>query len=72
MATPIVLGFEVLAPDVASRIIGGRPGSDHHGHVYQDVIYEVDRRGEIIWTWRAHEHLAPEDAVIHAQDSREH
>jgi outer membrane protein assembly factor BamB len=68
----VVLGLEVLSPDVASRILGGRPGSEHRGRIYQDVIYEVDRRGEIIWTWRAHEHLAPEAAVIHAQDSREH
>jgi outer membrane protein assembly factor BamB len=68
----IVLGLEVLPGQAASRILGGRPGSEHRGLIYQDVIYEVDRRGEIIWTWRANEHLAPEDAVIHAQDSREH
>jgi outer membrane protein assembly factor BamB len=68
----IVLGLEALEPAFARQLLGGRPGSEHRGTTYQDVIYEVNQSGEITWTWRAHEHLNPESAVIHAQESREH
>jgi outer membrane protein assembly factor BamB len=68
----IVLGLEKLPAEFAARLRGGQPNSEFEGASYGDVIYEVDRKGEIVWTWRARDHVRPEDAVIHAQDTREH
>jgi len=68
----VVLGLQEVPADFAPRIRGGLPVSSPGAPIYEDVIYEVNPAGETVWTWRAHEHIDPELAVIHAQDSRDH
>jgi hypothetical protein len=68
----IALGLAELPQDFAARIQGGRPGTEHQGRIYEDSILEIGKDGRILWTWLAHEHLEPEDAVIHPQDARDH
>ncbi|MES2533072.1 MAG: aryl-sulfate sulfotransferase [Pseudomonadota bacterium] len=51
------------------------PGGTAHGPdetMYGDVIREVNRAGEIVWEWKAWEHLKPEDFPIHPGFGRYH
>ncbi len=50
----------VILKEVSRRIQGGLPDSEHEGNIYSDTFYEINRKGEIVWTWRAWEHLDPE------------
>jgi len=52
-----------VPPGFAGRV----PGGTAHGPdevMYGDVIREVNRAGEVIWEWKAWEHLNPEDFPI--------
>lgn len=56
---------EPLPADVAARIVGGSRLRDlDDGKIYGDVVREVNRGHEIVWEWKAWEHLAPEDYPI--------
>lgn len=51
------------------------PGGTAHGPdetMVGDVIREVNRAGELVWEWKAWEHLAPEDFPIHPGFGRYH
>ena len=51
------------------------PGGTAHGPdetMYGDVIREVNRAGELVWEWKAWEHLKPEDFPIHPGFGRYH
>jgi hypothetical protein len=68
----IVLANLPLPPAVAARVKGGIPGTElAGGRILADVIHEVTPQGEIVWTWRAWEHLDPEIDVITSHDKRE-
>jgi hypothetical protein len=61
---PVPAGF-------AARVPGGTAhGSDET--MYGDVIREVDRAGQLVWEWKAWEHLNPEDFPIHPGFGRYH
>jgi hypothetical protein len=61
---PVPAGF-------AERVPGGTPhGPDEV--MYGDVIREVNRAGELVWEWKAWEHLKPEDFPIHPGFGRYH
>jgi hypothetical protein len=47
----IVLGLEKLPPEFSATLRGGQPNSEFEGASYGDVIYEVDRKGEIVWEY---------------------
>ncbi len=65
--------MEPMPPEIAARIVGGSSAHDlADGTVYGDVVKEVNRAGEIVWIWRAWEHLAPEDFPIHPIFDRYH
>lgn len=62
-----------LPADIAARVQGG----DHRrqradGIIHSDVVKEVNRKGEVVWEWKAWEHLAPEDFPIHTIFDRHH
>ena len=62
-----------LSPELASRVVGGIPGSEAPGGViYGDVVKEVDRQGHVVWEWRSWEHLRPEDYPLHDAFERYH
>ncbi len=57
---------ERMPAEFAARVTGG--GTRHRladGTVYGDVIREVNRAHEIVWQWKAWEHLDPADFPIH-------
>lgn len=67
----LICGRELPA-DVASRVRGGRTGTEvEGGKIWGDYLVEVTTRGDVVWEWRAWEHLDPEkDALTEVQDSR--
>jgi len=65
--------LEPLLPEMAARITGGSARHDPpDGVLYGDVVKEVNRKGEIVWAWKASDHLAPEDYPIHPFFDRTH
>lgn len=64
---------EAMPAEIAARITGGderRDGAD--GIVQSDVVTEVNRAGEVVWEWRAWEHLDPADFPVHSIFDRRH
>lgn len=67
----LLLCLAPLPPDVASRVRGGAPGTEHKGVMYADYLVEMTRDGRAVWEWRAWEHLDPEaDPIVYAGQSR--
>lgn len=61
-----------LPGDIAARVKGGRPGTEHHGEMYADYLVEMTLDGQSVWEWDSWEHLDPESDVITAvQDERD-
>lgn len=64
---------EAMPKEISARITGGDESKDAaDGIVQSDVVTEVNRKGEIVWEWRAWEHLRPEDFPIHWIFDRRH
>jgi arylsulfotransferase ASST len=64
--------LEALSPAEASAVPGGLAGSEADGVVYADVLKEVDGKGNLVWSWRAIEHLDPADYPLQPHYWREH
>jgi hypothetical protein len=65
--------MEPVPADFARRIVGGSTLHDlPDGTIYGDVIKEVTRKGEVVWSWKACEHLDPADFPIHPFFDRYH
>ena len=64
--------MERMPADLAAKVRGGYtpPGVTHD--IWSDVIKEVDRDGHVVWSWRACEHLDPDDFPIHPNFDRHH
>jgi hypothetical protein len=62
---------ERVSENFAARVRGGTT-HDSAEPMYADVIREVNRAGELVWEWKASEHLAPEDFPIHPGFGRYH
>jgi hypothetical protein len=61
-----------LPDDIARRVRGGRPNTETpNGRMWSDSIVEMTTGGEVVWEWRAWEHLDPEhDGLTAVQDER--
>ena len=60
-----------LPDDIAARVPGGQPGTEHEGAIYADYLVELTTAGEQVWEWRSWEHLDPAAHPITAvQDQR--
>jgi hypothetical protein len=46
------------------HIGGGVPGTEDKNGMMTDSFQEIDRSGKVVWEWRAHEHLRPEQHPI--------
>ena len=67
----VLLCMAPLPEDLARRVAGGRPGSEHDGVMYGDYLVEMTTAGDVVWEWRSWEHLDPqEDAITYAAESR--
>lgn len=66
--------YAACAPEpagFAARVPGGTAhGADET--MVADVIREVNRAGELVWEWKASEHLDPQDFPIHPGFGRYH
>jgi len=91
----LMLGWEVLEPEMALRVKGGVPGSEMAagvldddfcwvpdlaaasgteraaGAIISDVLFEVDPKGDVVWTWHGSEHLDPNLDVICPLEGRQ-
>jgi hypothetical protein len=64
---------EAMPAHLAARVVGGderKDGAD--GVIQSDVVTEVNRKGEVVWEWKAWEHLDPADFPVHAIFDRRH
>lgn len=64
--------YTAVEPVEANQLHGGVAGTEPDGVVYADVIKEVDANGELVWSWRAIDHLDPAEYAIHPHFWREH
>lgn len=64
---------EGLDADKSTSVLGGIPGSEApDGKVYADRIKHVSSSGEILWSWRAIDHLDPKTFKLQPHYPREH
>jgi outer membrane protein assembly factor BamB len=69
----IYCSVEPLPKEIAARIVGGSSRLDlPDGTIYGDVVKEVNRKGELVWQWRACDHLEPEAFPIQPCFDRYH
>lgn len=66
----MVLRFVATPLEIAAKIKGGIPGSERDGIMWTDSFQEVSPEGEVVWEWKAYEHLDPEDFPICPLDAR--
>ncbi|HLW47207.1 MAG TPA: aryl-sulfate sulfotransferase [bacterium] len=66
----LLLCMAPIPADLARRVQGGLPGTEHHGEMYGDYVVEMSTAGEAVWEWRSWEHLDPETDRITPQDRR--
>ena len=61
-----------LPDEIATRVKGGRPGTEVGGtKIWADFLVEMTTGGKVVWEWRTWDHLDPEkDAITAAQDER--
>ena len=64
------LAWELLPEEFAMRVQGGTPGSEHADGIWGDVIREVDPSGNLVFEWRAWEHLEIEAYPLHPDSNR--
>ena len=71
----MVLGWELVPPDLAKRIKGGHPGTENKAGIWSDYLREVTPAKETVWEWHAYQHLDPETDIIcliHRRDEWTH
>src|SRR6266508_1533874 len=54
----------VLPSEIATRVRGGLPGTEHPWGMDGDYLQEITVAGQVVWEWRAWEHLDPEEDGI--------
>jgi len=65
------LSIAEIPKELAARVKGGLPNSEHEGRMFADRIREIDRDGNLTWEWNAWEHLDPEVDTITPTDLRD-
>ncbi|MAF47983.1 MAG: aryl-sulfate sulfotransferase [Rhodospirillales bacterium] len=66
------IAWQTIPKKVHPRVKGGIKGSTaEDGHIYGDVIREVNQAGEVVWEWRCWEHMQVEKYPIMALYPRE-
>jgi hypothetical protein len=65
--------MDKMPPEMAARVVGGSKAHDlPDGTIWADVVKEVNRKGEVVWSWRSWEHLRPEDFPVQPIFDRYH
>jgi outer membrane protein assembly factor BamB len=65
------LAISEIPKELAARVKGGLPNSEHEGRMHADRIVEIDRDGNLTWEWNSWEHLDPDVDVITPADLRD-
>ena len=71
----MVLGWELVPPDLAKQVKGGKPDSEHESGIWSDYFREVSPEGNSVWEWHAYEHLDLETDTLcplHRRDEWTH
>jgi hypothetical protein len=64
---------EGLEAENGATVLGGIPGSEApDGKVYADCIKYVSPSGELLWSWKASEHLDQKKFALQPHYPREH
>ena len=67
----MVIGWEELTEEQASRVQGGKAGSEGSDHgMLGDFLLELTPDKEVVWEWHGWEKLDPEQEVICPLDGR--
>jgi hypothetical protein len=67
----VLLCIARLPDEIAAQVRGGQAGTEHEGAIYGDYVVEMTKSGEVVWEWRAWEHLDPAThPITAAQDLR--
>lgn len=66
----MTLRFEETPSETARRVKGGLAGTEREGVMWTDAFREVAPDGSVVWEWKAHERLNPEDFPICPLDAR--
>jgi len=53
-----------LPMETASRVKGGRPGTEANGKIWADYLVEFTKDGKKVWEWRTWDHLDPSEYPI--------
>ena len=56
----LLIRWEKMPEELTAKVKGGQPGTERQGVMYGSVIIEVDLSNNILWEWKAFEHLDPE------------
>jgi hypothetical protein len=67
----LMLCIDEVPQDLAAGVRGGLAGSEHEGVMCSDKVVEMTKEGEVVWEWRAWQHLDPEVDRITLQDWRD-
>ncbi len=67
----MVLGWELVPPELARRVKGGVAGTEHTRGVWSDYFREITPDGRAVWEWHAYKHLDPESDIICSLCSRQ-
>lgn len=49
--------WDEIPKEIAQKIKGGVKGTEFKGNIFADAIIEINKQGQIDWTWHAFEHL---------------
>ena len=66
----MLLCIAPVPPELAGKVLGGRPNSEHKGEMYADYVVEMTTDGRTVWEWKSWEHLDPEEDCITGQCKR--
>jgi outer membrane protein assembly factor BamB len=53
-----------LPMEIAAKVKGGMPGTEANGKMWADYLVEATKEGQIVWEWRAWDHLDPDEYPI--------
>ncbi|MBI5733309.1 aryl-sulfate sulfotransferase, partial [Candidatus Jorgensenbacteria bacterium] len=56
----VLLIWEDTPLKIAQQLKGGVKDTEYKGRVLSDAVIEINRHGEIVWTWHFYEYLDPE------------
>ena len=67
----LLVCYGTVPADLAARVKGGQPGTEQPWGMDSDYLQEVTTDGQVVWEWRAWEHLDAEaDGIPWSMDTR--